>query len=84
METISVLLAICEGNPPVSDGFPSKRPVKQSFKVFFENSSAQVIFYFLELCFISASCILYPQGKFQLYKLNLIPWVIFPKVKFPL
>ena len=30
------LLAHCEGNPPVSGGFPSQRPVTQSFDVFFD------------------------------------------------
>ena len=34
METFSVLLALCEGNPPVNGGFPSQRPVTQSFDVF--------------------------------------------------
>ena len=27
---------ICEGNPPVSGGFPSQRPVTRSFDVFFD------------------------------------------------
>ena len=36
METISALLDIYEGNPPVTDGFPSHRPVTRSFDVFFE------------------------------------------------
>ena len=27
METFSALLVLCEGNPPVTGGFPSKRPV---------------------------------------------------------
>ena len=35
METFSALLALCEGNPPVTGGFPSQRPVTQSFDVFF-------------------------------------------------
>ena len=26
----------CEGNPPVTGGFPSQRPVKRSFDVFFD------------------------------------------------
>ena len=34
METFSVLLAFCEGNPPVTGGLPSQRPVLQSFDVF--------------------------------------------------
>ena len=33
-ELFSVLLALCEGNPPVTSGFPSKRPVTRSFDVF--------------------------------------------------
>ena len=34
METISALLVLCKGNPPVTGGFPSQRPVLQSFVVF--------------------------------------------------
>ena len=36
METVSVLLSLCEGNPPVTFGFPSQRPVTQCFDVSFE------------------------------------------------
>ena len=36
METFSALLALWEGNPPVTGGFPSQRPVMQSFDVFFD------------------------------------------------
>ena len=36
MEIVSTLLALCEGNPPVTDGFPSQRPVTRSFDVFFD------------------------------------------------
>ena len=36
METFSALLALCEGNPPVSGGFPSQRPITRSFYVFFD------------------------------------------------
>ena len=35
METFSTLLSLFEGNPPVTDGFPSQRPVMRSFAVFF-------------------------------------------------
>ena len=31
MRTFSALLALCEGNPPVTGGFPSQRPVTWSF-----------------------------------------------------
>ena len=34
METFSALLAICAENSPVNGGFPSQRPVTQSFEVF--------------------------------------------------
>ena len=36
METFPALLALCEGNPPVTGRFPSQRPVTQSFNVFFD------------------------------------------------
>ena len=36
METFSTSLAICEGNPPGTGGFPSQRPVMWSFDVFFD------------------------------------------------
>ena len=36
METFSSLLSLCEGNPPVTGGFPSQRPVTWSFEFFFD------------------------------------------------
>ena len=36
METFSALLALCEGNPPVTGGFPSQRSATESFDVFFD------------------------------------------------
>ena len=36
MGTFSALLAICAGNSPVTDEFPTQRPVMQSFDVFFD------------------------------------------------
>ena len=36
METFSELLDLCEGNTPVTDGFPSQRPVTRSFHVFLD------------------------------------------------
>ena len=33
---ILVLLPLCEGNPPVTAGFPSQKPVTPSFDVFFD------------------------------------------------
>ena len=34
-EKFSALLALCAGNPPVTGGFPSQRPVTRSLDVFF-------------------------------------------------
>ena len=36
METVSALLNLCEGNPPVTGRFPSQRPVTRSFDDFFD------------------------------------------------
>ena len=36
METFPALLVICAGNSPVNGEFPSQRPVKRSFDVFFD------------------------------------------------
>ena len=36
METFSALLAICAGNSPVPDEFPTQRPVMRSFDVFLD------------------------------------------------
>ena len=36
METFSALLAICAGNSPVPDEFPTQRPVTRSFDVSFD------------------------------------------------
>ena len=36
METYSTLLALCQGNPLVTRGFPSQSPVTWSFGVFFD------------------------------------------------
>ena len=36
METFSESLVLCEGDPPITGGFPSQRPVTRSFDVFFD------------------------------------------------
>ena len=36
METFSVLVTFCEGNPSVTGWFPPQRSVTQSFDVFFD------------------------------------------------
>ena len=41
METFSVLLVLCEGNPSVTGGFPLQRPVTRSFDVFFDLHQAK-------------------------------------------
>ena len=35
-ETFSALLALCAGNSPVPDEFPSQRPMRRSFDIFFD------------------------------------------------
>ena len=36
METFSALLSLCVGNPPVTGGFPSQRPVTRNFDVYLD------------------------------------------------
>ena len=36
MEAFSAWLALCEGNPPVTGGFPPQRPFTRSFDVLFD------------------------------------------------
>ena len=36
METFSALLAICTGNSPIPDEFPTQRRVTRSFDVYFD------------------------------------------------
>ena len=36
MGTVLALLALCAGNSPVTGEFPSQRPVKRGFDVFFD------------------------------------------------
>ena len=38
MEKLSVLLALCAGNTPVNDEFPTQKPVTQSSDAVFNNS----------------------------------------------
>ena len=37
------LLAFCEGNPPVTGGFPSQKPVTQSFDFFLPEQTAEQV-----------------------------------------
>ena len=39
MDMFSALLAVCAGNSPVTSDFPSQRPVRRSFNVFFLDGS---------------------------------------------
>ena len=41
METFSALLALCEGNPSVTVGFPSQRQETRRFDIFFDRLSKQ-------------------------------------------
>ena len=43
MEVFSALLALCEGNSPVTAEFPSQRPVTRSFDDLFEQIVEQTI-----------------------------------------
>ena len=43
METFSALLALCEGNPPVTGGLSSQTPVTRSFDVFFLSAPDQTV-----------------------------------------
>ena len=36
METFPALMALCQGNPSATGGFPSQKPVTRSFDVFFD------------------------------------------------
>ena len=36
LKQFSALLSLCEGNPPVTDGFPSQRPATWGFDIFFD------------------------------------------------
>ena len=36
MKTMSALLALCEGDSPVTGEFPSQKPVTHSFDIFFQ------------------------------------------------
>ena len=48
MQIFPALLALCEGNPPVTGGFLSQRPVTRSFDVFFDlrlKTSLRLVFW---------------------------------------
>ena len=49
IETLHALLVLCEGNPPVIDGFPSQRPVTRPpwWHAFFRHGSHLLTQYFL-------------------------------------
>ena len=42
MEMLSALLALCEGNPSVTDGFPSQRVSDAGFEVFYVNQNKRL------------------------------------------
>ena len=43
IESISELLALCDGNPPVTGGFPSQRASNTGFGVFFDVSQNELL-----------------------------------------
>ena len=43
-QTLSALLALCEGNPPIISGFPSQRPVIQNFWNYFDASLNKLLY----------------------------------------
>ena len=43
MKTFSTSLALCDGNPQVTDGFPSQKTVKRSFDAFFSPPEQTVV-----------------------------------------
>ena len=55
METFSTLLSLWEGNPLVTSGFPSEKPVLQSFDVFFDlHLNKQLGKIYLHLAFLNS------------------------------
>ena len=44
MDTLSVLLALCAGNPPITGGFPAQRPVMRNFDVSFDASLNKLLY----------------------------------------
>ena len=57
------LLALCEGNPPVTSGFASQRPVTQSFDIFFDlclnkwlSKQSQCQWFEMPLCSLWCHC----------------------------
>ena len=52
METLSTLLALCEGNPPVTGGFPSQRASNVDFWCLLNGTIYSIIKHFLFYSFI--------------------------------
>ena len=43
METFSALLALCEGNSPITGEFPAQRSVTRGFGVFFDLTPEEMV-----------------------------------------
>ena len=43
LATLSALIALCDGNLPLTRGFPSHRPVMQNFGNFFDDSVIKLL-----------------------------------------
>ena len=70
METFFALLALCEGNPSVTGGFPSQRPVTRNFDVFFDvrlskrlNKQSRCRWFETPLCSLWRHCNVHPQFR---------------------
>ena len=77
MVTLSALLALCDGNSPVTGEFPSQRPVTQNFDVLFDlclnkQLSKQLICPWFETpsCSLWHHCKKYLQYNFSVKELN--------------
>ena len=74
MEPFSALLALCEGNPPVSGGFPSQRPVTRSLDIFFDlnlnkqlNKQSRCWWFETPSCLLWRDCNVLKRGFKMLY-----------------
>ena len=72
METFSSLLALCEGNSPVTGEFPSQRPVTRSFDVFIDlHLNKRLSKQSLGWSFETPSCSLWRQCKWRFQSLKI-------------
>ena len=82
METRFLLLALCEGNPLVTGGFPSQRPVTWSFGVFFDlhmnkwlSKQSRHRWFETSLCSLWCHCNDYSGVSVHQHSDNDTPWI---------